>query len=50
MRDLQLMNVTPATLFPDLYGAAWQANIANANIHFASLMYTGILQAQIQDR
>lgn len=39
MRDLQLMNITPATLFPDLYGAAWQANVDNAKINFASLMY-----------
>jgi len=39
MRDLQLMNITPATLFPDLYGAAWQANVDNAQIHYASLMY-----------
>lgn len=41
MRDLQLMNITPATLFPDLYGAAWQANVDNAQIHYASLMYDG---------
>jgi len=27
LRDLQLMNITPAVLFPDLHGAAWQANI-----------------------
>jgi hypothetical protein len=27
LTDLKLMNVTPAVLFPDLYGAAWQANI-----------------------
>ena len=39
MRDLQLMNITPATLFPDLYGAAWQANVDNAKINFASLVY-----------
>ena len=39
MRDLQLMNITPATLFPDLYGAAWQANVDNLQIHFASVMY-----------
>jgi hypothetical protein len=39
MRDLQLMNITPATLYPDLYGAAWQANIDNAEVHYASLMY-----------
>lgn len=39
MRDLQLMNIMPRTLFPDLYGAAWQANIDNARIHFASLSY-----------
>lgn len=39
MRDLQLMNITPVTLFPDLYGAAWQANVDNAKIHYASLMY-----------
>jgi len=39
MRDLQLMNITPATLFPDLIGAAWQANVDTANIHYSSLMY-----------
>jgi FRG domain-containing protein len=39
MRDLQLMNITPAILFPDLHGAAWQANIDNVQIHYASLMY-----------
>ena len=38
IRDLQLMNITPATLFPDFFGAAWQANLDNALIHFASLM------------
>lgn len=27
LRDLHLMNVTPSVLFPDLYGAALQANI-----------------------
>jgi hypothetical protein len=39
MRDLQLMNITPGTLFPDLHGAAWQANLDNFQIHYASLMY-----------
>jgi hypothetical protein len=39
MRDLQLMNITPATLFPDLHGAAWQANVDNNLIHWNSLMY-----------
>ena len=38
-RDLQLMNITPATLFPDLHGAAWQANVDNQLIHWNSLMY-----------
>ena len=38
-RDLQLMNIMPATLFPDIYGAAWQANIDSSRIHFASTMY-----------
>jgi hypothetical protein len=39
LRDMQLMNIMPATLFPDLYGAAWQANIDNARIHSASLSF-----------
>jgi hypothetical protein len=39
LRDLQLMNITPATLFPDPFGAAWQANLDNLRIHHASLTY-----------
>lgn len=27
LRDLQLMNITPATLYPDPHGAAHQANL-----------------------
>jgi len=34
LTDLKLMNVTPAVLFPDLYGAAWQANIATDEIGY----------------
>ena len=39
IRDLQLMNITPATLFPDLFGAAWQANLDNFLIHLSAIMY-----------
>lgn len=39
MRDLRLMNITPRTLFPDLYGAAMEANIDTSKIHLTSLMY-----------
>jgi hypothetical protein len=33
LRDLQLMNITPAALFPDLQGAAQQANIDYESLH-----------------
>jgi hypothetical protein len=39
MRDLQLMNIIPRTLFPDLHGAAWQANIDNTRIFSGHLSY-----------
>lgn len=39
MRDLQLMNIMPRTLFPDLHGAAWQANIDNNRILHSHLSY-----------
>ncbi len=36
IRDLYLMNITGATLFPDLTGAALEANFALDTIHFYS--------------
>ena len=36
LRDLQLMNITPATLFPDIEGAADQANLDMASLRFAA--------------
>lgn len=39
LRDLQLMNIMPRTLFPDLHGAAWQANLDQYRFHYASIMY-----------
>lgn len=36
LRDLELMNLTPATLFPDLSGAAEQANFDMAALRFAA--------------
>lgn len=44
LQDLQLMNITPATLFPDLNGAAWQANIDVEEIRLQSL-----LMAEMED-
>jgi len=40
LQDLQLMNITPATLFPDLFGAAWQANIDVDEIRLQNLLMT----------
>jgi hypothetical protein len=39
MRDLQLMNITPRTLFPDLHGAAMEANIDTSKLHLTTLIY-----------
>jgi hypothetical protein len=39
MRDLQLMNITPRTLYPDLHGAAMEANIDPSKIPIISLMF-----------
>ncbi len=39
IRDLQLMNIMPRTLFPDVHGAALQANIDNSLIHISSSHY-----------
>lgn len=38
IRDLALMNITAATLFPDLTGAALEANFASGTIHFNSTL------------
>jgi hypothetical protein len=39
MRDLQLMNITPCTLYPDLHGAAMEANIDRSKIGITSLIF-----------
>jgi hypothetical protein len=39
MRDLQLMNIRPRTLYPDLHGAAMEANIDLEKIALTSLMF-----------
>jgi hypothetical protein len=39
MRDLQLMNITPRTLYPDLHGAAMEANIDPSKGGMFSLMF-----------
>jgi hypothetical protein len=39
LRDLRLMNISPRTLYPDLHGAAMEANIDPAKIAFISLMF-----------
>jgi hypothetical protein len=39
MRDLQLMNITPRTLYSDLHGAAMEANIDPSKSSIFSLMF-----------
>ena len=41
IRDLSLMNITGATLFPDLTGAALEANFNSDIIHFISSEFLG---------
>jgi hypothetical protein len=43
LRDLALMNITPATLFPDLQGAATQANI-----HYFSLRNIAEVEGEVE--
>lgn len=50
MRDLQLMNIVPRTLFPDLYGAAQQANIDNELIYLSSLNYDWAMERRTLTR
>jgi len=39
LRDFDLMNLTPATLFPDLNGAAEQANFDMASLRFSAFSH-----------
>ena len=43
MRDLRLMNITPRSLFPDLHGAAMEANIDPEKVHVTTLIFDKML-------